>query len=113
MIIIFKNVFLLSNPTGAAAEKGCAAPPSYPHTELSKYAGKRSFSGGQKVYYKCAQDFTASSGSRTVQCRNGRWSKLTMKCKSKKLRSVFDIGWLIDDYRIGFCFVFVFLISSV
>lgn len=93
ILIFFLNVFLLSNPTGAAAEQSCAAPPSYPHTELAgKYAGKRSFSGGQKVYYKCAQDFTAFSGSRTVQCRNGRWSRLTMKCKSKKLRSLFDIG---------------------
>lgn len=96
-ILVLSLVYFAS---GAAAEQSCAAPPSYPHTELSeKYAGKRSFGDGQKVYYKCAQDFTASSGSRTAQCRNGRWSRLTMKCKKKTCGNAGELAYGQYEYE--------------
>lgn len=70
----------------APAAQRCPAPPRYPHTSLlGSFASKQSFDSGDKVYYSCAEDFTPSSGSRAVQCRDGLWSKLTLKCASKKL----------------------------
>uniref|UniRef100_H3D4W4 Sushi domain-containing protein n=1 Tax=Tetraodon nigroviridis TaxID=99883 RepID=H3D4W4_TETNG len=40
-----------------------------------------SFAAGEKVYYRCAEDFTPTRGLRAVQCSNGAWTKLTLKCE--------------------------------
>lgn len=76
----------------ARAPKKCGAPVAYPHTKLaSKYSDRQHFNFGEKVYYDCADDFTASSRAfRAVKCLQGGWSKLNLKCESK-----FSACWLI------------------
>lgn len=65
--------------------KGCSAPDKYPNTRLEpKYASRQKFSNKEKVYYSCDDEFTASKGSRTVQCVHGQWTKLSLKCESKE-----------------------------
>lgn len=64
--------------------KKCSAPPEYPHTTLGKkYSGRKTFDAGEKIYYSCAEDFTPYKGLRTVQCSDGTWTKLTLKCESE------------------------------
>lgn len=69
----------------AQPPKKCGAPVVYPHTKLaSKYSGRQHFNIGEKIYYDCADDFTASSRSiRAVQCLQGGWSRLNLKCESE------------------------------
>ncbi|XP_076597275.1 complement receptor type 1-like isoform X1 [Chaetodon auriga] len=74
------SAFLLL--ASAQEPKKCSAPPEYPHTRLdARFSGKLKFGSGEKVYYDCAEDFTPSRGFRAVQCVNGKWSKLTLKCE--------------------------------
>lgn len=96
VLILFSlnDASFLPNPAGAAAQRDCAAPPQYPHTALfDKYACQQRFGSGRKVSYKCQPDFEYFAGSRFAQCMDGRWTKLTMKCRSKKMTFVF--GYLI------------------
>ncbi|XP_038138593.1 complement receptor type 1 isoform X1 [Cyprinodon tularosa] len=73
------------------AEK-CSAPLEYPHTRLSeKFSSRQEFSSGEKVYYSCAEDFTPSKGSRSVECHNGKWSRLTLKCEKISCGSAGDL----------------------
>lgn len=68
----------------AEVPKNCSAPPEYPHTSLvKKYSSRKSFDAGEKVFYNCAEDFTPSKGLRVVQCSDGTWTKLTLKCESE------------------------------
>lgn len=77
---------LYSQPKTAKVPKKCGPPPEYPYTRLSQtYAGKQSFSSGEKVSYKCAEDFRPYKGSKTVECSDGKWSRLALKCESKSL----------------------------
>ncbi|XP_035996043.1 complement receptor type 1 isoform X1 [Fundulus heteroclitus] len=78
------TIVLLSFAFLATAQEAqeCSAPPEYPHTRLDKkFTSRQKFSSGQKVYYSCAEDFTPFRGSRSVECRDGKWSKLTLKCE--------------------------------
>ncbi|KAM3616945.1 uncharacterized protein V6R79_000095 [Siganus canaliculatus] len=80
------NILVLSLALSATAQesKKCPAPLSYPHTKLEeKYARKTIFFEGEKVYYRCHDDFLPSRGFRTVQCKNGGWTKLTLKCEKR------------------------------
>ncbi|KAM4737567.1 membrane cofactor protein-like [Anableps anableps] len=77
-IVILSFAFLAT----AQVAQECAAPPEYPHTRLEhKFTSRQKFSSGEKVYYRCADDFTPSKGSRAVECRNGMWNRLTLKCE--------------------------------
>nr|XP_020466334.1 complement receptor type 1-like [Monopterus albus] len=68
----------------AQVKQNCSAPAEYPHTRLAKkFATRETFDAGDKVYYKCAEDFTASRGSRSVECVDGKWTNLNLKCEKK------------------------------
>ncbi|XP_031172593.2 complement receptor type 1 isoform X2 [Sander lucioperca] len=83
------NILVLSFALLASAQvpKECSAPPEYPYTRLrgepEKYSSTRTFSSGKKVYYDCAEDLAPSRGSPSVQCVDGKWTKLTLKCEKK------------------------------
>ncbi|XP_026188904.1 complement receptor type 1-like isoform X2 [Mastacembelus armatus] len=88
------SVLLLSltSLATAAIPKSCSAPPEYPHTSLdTKVRAKKGFQSGDKVYYNCAEDFTPTRGSRSVQCNNGEWTKLTLKCEKKSCGNAGDL----------------------
>lgn len=72
-------------PTNTAQEsKKCSPPPVYPHARLStKYSTKLSFNDRDKVYYDCADSFSEYRGTRGIQCVQGEWTKLLLKCESK------------------------------
>ncbi|XP_005926276.1 complement receptor type 1 isoform X1 [Haplochromis burtoni] len=75
-------VFLLASPASGQVSQDCSAPDKYPNTKLeTKYARRQKFSHSEKVYYSCDDDFTAFRGSRAVQCVDGQWTKLTLKCE--------------------------------
>ncbi|XP_068996614.1 complement receptor type 2-like isoform X2 [Embiotoca jacksoni] len=66
----------------SAQPKKCSAPVEYPHTSMVKtFTSRQEFNSGDKFYYKCAEDFTPTKGSRAVQCLDGKWTKLTLKCE--------------------------------
>ncbi|XP_070824667.1 C4b-binding protein alpha chain-like isoform X3 [Chaetodon trifascialis] len=76
----------------AQEPKKCSAPPEYPHTRLdARFSGKLKFGSGEKVYYNCAEDFTPSRGFRAVQCVDGKWTKLTLKCEKKSCGNAGDL----------------------
>lgn len=90
--------------------KKCSAPPEYPHTRLdARFAGKQRFGSGEKVYYNCAEDFTPSKGIRVVQCVDGTWGKLTLKCESKCLTRVVSVQLIKTKMLLKCCF---FLVSD-
>ncbi|KAM9855556.1 membrane cofactor protein-like [Aulostomus maculatus] len=77
-VLILPFVILAS----AKTPRECSAPLEYPSTRLDKkFASKKSFNSGEKVYFNCAEDFTPYKGSRAVQCVAGRWTPLTLKCE--------------------------------
>uniref|UniRef100_A0A3B4X0C8 Sushi domain-containing protein n=1 Tax=Seriola lalandi dorsalis TaxID=1841481 RepID=A0A3B4X0C8_SERLL len=51
---------------------------------VKTFSSKQRFDHGEKVYYNCHGDFTPSSGSRSVECDRGQWTKLSLKCESKR-----------------------------
>ncbi|KAM7411593.1 hypothetical protein PAMA_021536 [Pampus argenteus] len=89
------NILFLSFASLASARvpKNCGPPSSeYPYTGLkAKLTGRQRFNPGEKVYYSCTEDFTASRGSRAVQCVNGKWTKLTLKCEKKSCGNAGDL----------------------
>ncbi|XP_054902189.1 C4b-binding protein alpha chain [Poeciliopsis prolifica] len=77
-IVILWFAFLAA----AQVAQECPAPPEYPHTRLrKKISPRQKFSSGQKLHYGCAEDFTPSRGSGSVECRDGKWSRLTLQCE--------------------------------
>ncbi|XP_071750645.1 complement receptor type 2 [Centroberyx gerrardi] len=94
-------VFLLfALHASAQVSRECARPSAYMYTELDKkYTARQKFSHGEKVYYDCAEGFTASRGSRAVQCLNGKWTALTLKCEKKSCGNAGDLlnGQLIYE----------------
>uniref|UniRef100_UPI0037E96928 complement receptor type 1 isoform X2 n=1 Tax=Semicossyphus pulcher TaxID=241346 RepID=UPI0037E96928 len=91
---IVGNFLLLSFVLLASAQepKECSAPPEYPHTIMDrKSSGKQKFSHNEKVYYRCAEDFTPSKGVPKVQCVDGAWTKLTLKCEKKSCGNAGDL----------------------
>ncbi|XP_029974043.1 complement receptor type 1-like [Salarias fasciatus] len=87
--ILLFSLFTLSS---AQVQKWCGAPVEYPHTRLdNKYSSRLKFSSGDKVYYNCAENFTPSTGSRSVQCQLGKWTKLTLKCEKKSCGNAGDL----------------------
>ncbi|XP_040908788.1 complement component receptor 1-like protein isoform X2 [Toxotes jaculatrix] len=92
---VWRNILVLwfmALPASAQLPKKCSAPLEYPHTALDKkFTGRQTFSSGEKVYYNCAEDFTPSKGSRAVQCLEGKWTKLTLKCEKKSCGNAGDL----------------------
>lgn len=85
MYLFIKLMVWFPKNTGQVSQD-CSAPDKYPNTKLeTKYARRQKFSHNEKVYYSCDDDFTAFRGSRAVQCVDGQWTKLTLKCESKNL----------------------------
>ncbi|XP_028265735.1 complement component receptor 1-like protein isoform X2 [Parambassis ranga] len=76
------SFLVLSFVSLVSALKDCSAPPEYPHTKLAIKHRQR-FSSGEKIYYKCDEDFTPYRGSRSVECSDGEWSKLSLKCEKR------------------------------
>ncbi|XP_034447840.1 C4b-binding protein alpha chain-like isoform X1 [Hippoglossus hippoglossus] len=67
----------------AEVAKRCSAPPEQPPARLEeKFSRRRGFSSGEKVSYTCPEDFTPR-GSRSVQCLEGKWTKLALKCEKR------------------------------
>ncbi|XP_058498585.1 membrane cofactor protein-like [Solea solea] len=86
MIILGWTVLVLCAALVSTAQvsKKCSAPPKYPQTKLNeKYGSRQTFSSGEKVYYNCAEDFAPSRGSRSAECVEGSWTKLTLKCEKQ------------------------------
>ncbi|XP_070695266.1 complement receptor type 1-like isoform X2 [Pempheris klunzingeri] len=76
----------------AGVPKKCSAPPEYPHTALDReFTGAQTFVPGQKVYYNCAEDFSPHRGSRAVQCVDGEWTRLTLKCEKRSCGNAGDL----------------------
>ncbi|XP_073326155.1 complement component receptor 1-like protein [Pagrus major] len=84
-ILILSFALLASAAQAAQAPKKCGAPVVFPHTKLaSKYSSRQQFNSGEKVYYDCDDDFTPVFRSiRVVQCLNGGWTKLNLKCEKR------------------------------
>lgn len=83
----------------------CSAPEKYPNTKLeTKYARRQKFSHNEKVYYSCDDDFTAFRGSRAVQCIDGQWTKLTLKCESKNLPWTIYLFSGVEKNSLACCF---------
>ncbi|XP_040008374.1 complement receptor type 1-like [Xiphias gladius] len=79
-------------PASAQVPKRCSAPLEYPHTRLDKkFTSRQKFGSGEKVYYDCAEDFTPSRGSRAVQCVEGKWTKVTLKCEKRSCGNAGDL----------------------
>ncbi|TMS16979.1 6-phosphofructo-2-kinase/fructose-2,6-bisphosphatase 2 [Larimichthys crocea] len=86
MVNVGWSILVLSCTLLASARvsKKCSAPPEYPHATLQKkYASRQTFNNGKKVYYKCFEDFSPSKGFGAVQCTDGQWSRLTLKCEKR------------------------------
>ncbi|KAM9342652.1 complement receptor type 1-like [Pholidichthys leucotaenia] len=78
--------------TSAQVPKDCTTPEEYPHTRLSsKFKAGLRFSHKQKVYYSCAKGFVGTRGSRSVECIDGKWSKLTLKCDKQSCGNAGDL----------------------
>lgn len=91
--------------------KDCPVPSEYPHTRMAvKSAGRQKFGSGEKVYYDCDADFTPSRGSRAVQCVDGVWTKLTLKCESECLTHRLAVQFINKSGKrrsnVVFCFFF-------
>ncbi|XP_035513011.1 complement receptor type 1 isoform X1 [Morone saxatilis] len=87
-VLVLSFAFLAS----AQVPKTCSPPPEYPHTTLDqRYKTMQKFVSGEKVYYNCAEDFTPARGMRAVQCEDGKWTKLTLKCEKKSCGNAGDL----------------------
>ncbi|XP_019746332.1 C4b-binding protein alpha chain-like isoform X2 [Hippocampus comes] len=94
MRFIVWNILCLSISLLDTAEvpKRCSAPPQFPSTRLqNKWRTRNTFDIGEKVYYKCAEDFVAYAGSLSVMCVNGIWTALTLKCEKRSCGNVGDL----------------------
>ncbi|XP_041860037.1 sushi, von Willebrand factor type A, EGF and pentraxin domain-containing protein 1-like isoform X1 [Melanotaenia boesemani] len=86
--------------TSAQFARKCSSPLEYPTTTLDKtIISKQSFNSGDRVFYRCAEDFTPSAGKSAVVCQDGTWSKLTLKCDKRTCGNAGDIpnGHFIYD----------------
>ncbi|XP_068162429.1 complement receptor type 1 isoform X2 [Antennarius striatus] len=80
------TVLVLSFVSFAAAQtpEKCGPPPEYPHVRLEgRFTAKQTFDRGDKVYYNCPEDSTPATGVRAAQCRDGTWTKVTLKCEKR------------------------------
>lgn len=88
------NILVLTFASLASGQvpKDCSAPDKYPNTRLeTKYASREKFSNNEKVYYSCDDEFTAFKGSRAVQCVDGQWTKLSLKCEKLSCGNAGDL----------------------
>lgn len=88
------NILILSFASLASAQvpKKCFPPSEYPSTRLAeKYTKRPRFNVGEKVYYNCATGLIPHGGTRAVQCVNGEWTKLTLKCEKKSCGNAGDL----------------------
>nr|XP_020492347.1 complement receptor type 1-like isoform X1 [Labrus bergylta] len=82
-------VFVIAS---AQVPKKCPAPLEYPHTRLEQtYSSRQTFSHMMKVYYRCLEDFTPYKGNMIVQCVDGSWTKLTLKCEKRSCGNAGDL----------------------
>ncbi|XP_028437704.1 complement receptor type 1 [Perca flavescens] len=75
--------FALTLLDSAQGQKECSTPREYPNTRLRGTPEKLTFSSGKKVYYDCGEDLAPSRGSPSVQCVDGKWTRLTLKCEKR------------------------------
>ncbi|KAI3357537.1 hypothetical protein L3Q82_015951, partial [Scortum barcoo] len=91
-IILLSSLTALRSAQVSKVKTGCPPPPEYPNTRLDqRSAGKKKFGDGEKVYYDCDEDFTPTRGSRAVQCVDGRWTKMTLKCEKRTCGNVGEL----------------------
>ncbi|XP_034551132.1 membrane cofactor protein-like isoform X2 [Notolabrus celidotus] len=88
-IFLLLSYFLLAS---AQEPKTCSTPGAYPHTRLDpRYSSRLKFSHKEKVYYRCEEDFSPSRGVHIVQCVDGTWTKLTLKCDKRSCGNAGDL----------------------
>ncbi|KAM9350396.1 complement component receptor 1-like protein isoform 2-T2 [Symphorus nematophorus] len=98
MRLVGWNILVLSLALLAAAAKKCPAPREYPNTRL--ISSRLKFNSGDKVYYRCAEDFTPSTGIPIVQCKDdGTWTRLSMKCEKKSCGNAGELRNGQFDYK--------------
>ncbi|KAM4562246.1 complement receptor type 1-like isoform 2-T2 [Odontesthes bonariensis] len=77
----------------ARAAKKCSTPLETPATALfKKVPSGQMFNSGEKVYFRCADEYTPSGGLRYVECKDGEWTRLTLKCDKKTCGNAGDIS---------------------
>ncbi|XP_060930135.1 membrane cofactor protein [Limanda limanda] len=83
----------------AQVSKRCSAPPEHPHARLeARFSRWRSFTSGQRVSFRCLEDFTPK-GSSSVWCVQGKWTKLTLKCEKRACGNAGDLPNGQFDYK--------------
>ncbi|XP_018616112.1 sushi, von Willebrand factor type A, EGF and pentraxin domain-containing protein 1-like isoform X2 [Scleropages formosus] len=71
----------------------CSAPEDYNNTTRleDEYQTQTKFFSGDEVQYKCAAGYVQESGSPSIVCQNGQWTRLTLMCQRKPCGSAGDI----------------------
>lgn len=104
LVWCFVIVSFFVEHASAQLSKECGAPPHYPYTKLDKTVGR-------KAFYKCEADYISVDGIRTIECVDGRWTKLALKCQKRScgppqqlLNGRFDfLGTLLGDEARAVC----------
>ncbi|KAF7210032.1 membrane cofactor protein [Nothobranchius furzeri] len=90
VLLSFAFIALGASKRTARDEGECSSPLEYPHAQLPSKS-RSVFRSGEKVFYHCAEDFTAVKGSRSVQCVDGKWTKLSLECEKIRCGNAGDL----------------------
>ncbi|KAL1021063.1 hypothetical protein UPYG_G00008250 [Umbra pygmaea] len=94
MHLEYNIVFFLSIVIHASAQtpSGCGEPPTFPFMKVdNRYKEKIKFNDGDKVIYKCAEGYKGYQGTRSILCKAGQWTVLSLKCEKKSCGSAGDL----------------------
>uniref|UniRef100_A0A8C9V8A5 Sushi domain-containing protein n=1 Tax=Scleropages formosus TaxID=113540 RepID=A0A8C9V8A5_SCLFO len=58
---------------------------------VDEYQTQTKFFSGDEVQYKCAAGYVQESGSPSIVCQNGQWTRLTLMCQRKSCGSAGEI----------------------
>ncbi|XP_062871960.1 sushi, von Willebrand factor type A, EGF and pentraxin domain-containing protein 1 isoform X2 [Trichomycterus rosablanca] len=68
----------------------CLRPPYFANA-YARHELKDQYSDGENIEYICHVGHRFAGGLRRIECRNGRWTKLDMRCEKKKCGSAGEI----------------------
>ncbi|XP_015197794.2 zona pellucida sperm-binding protein 3 receptor [Lepisosteus oculatus] len=81
-----------SIPTCSALNGTCSIPPhqnnAHPRVDFQT---QKEYASGAEVMYTCALGYRRMGGSSSVQCINGEWTQLKLKCEPKSCGSAGEI----------------------
>ncbi|KAJ8265416.1 hypothetical protein COCON_G00145150 [Conger conger] len=91
-------------PKPPVCQKAQCPQPGRQGNAVPSSAIEEEYSDGSKITYECIPGYVRQSGSSTITCNNGTWSRLTLICEKKSCGPPPDVlngQWVGNDIEFG------------